>query len=138
MWENVNFPPIMWWWFQKIHVWKQMQVFTERNFDITFHSGFRASWNYGYRYLSTHFSSLILCAYNLVRMLTVRVLNNENSQDEAFTAIIKMFGSHLQVEIVQTTKEWPNVFELISVKSPWIALRHDVTTQVTQSFHSKN
>ena len=35
-------------------------------------------------------------------MLTFRVLNNENSPDEAFTAIIKMFGSHMQVGIVQT------------------------------------
>ena len=39
-----------------------------------------------------------------MRMLTLRVLNNENSQDEAFTAIIKMLGSRLQVGIVQTVQ----------------------------------
>ena len=49
-------------------------------------------------------------------MLTFRVLNNENSQDEAFTAIIKMFGSHLQVGIVQTGQRvtqclWANIGE---------------------------
>ena len=49
-------------------------------------------------------------------MLTSRVLNNENSQDEAFTAIIKMFGSHLQVGIVQTGQRvtqclWANIGE---------------------------
>ena len=49
-------------------------------------------------------------------MLTCRVLNNENIQDEAFTAIIKMFGSHLQVGIVQTVQRvtqclWANIGE---------------------------
>ena len=49
-------------------------------------------------------------------MLTSRVLNNENSQDEAFTAIIKNFGSHLQVGIVQTYQIvtqclWANIGE---------------------------
>ena len=47
-------------------------------------------------------------------VLTGRVLNNENIQDEAFTftAIIKMFGSHLQVGIVQTVQYlWANIGE---------------------------
>ena len=43
-------------------------------------------------------------AYNLMMMLACRVLNNENIQDEDFTAIIKMFGSHLQVGFVQTVQ----------------------------------
>ena len=43
-------------------------------------------------------------AYNLMTTLTGRALNHEIIQDEAFTAIIKMFGSHLQFEIMQTVQ----------------------------------
>ena len=43
-------------------------------------------------------------AYNLMMTLTGRAFNHESIQDEAFTAIIKMFGSHLQVEIMQTVQ----------------------------------
>ena len=70
-------------------------------------------------------------------MLTCGVVNNENIQDEAFTAIIKIIGIHLHVGIVQTVQSL-NVFKQILVKSPWIALRHDVTSQATQNFHAKN
>ena len=54
--------------------------------------------------LTPIFHRSFCAAYNLMMMLTCRVLNNENIQDEAFTAIITMFGSHLQVGIVQTVQ----------------------------------
>ena len=68
-----------------------MQVFTEQNFDITFHSVFIATRNYGYRHLNTHFSSLILCSLLLDGDVDLRIPNNENIPNEAFTAIIEMF-----------------------------------------------
>ena len=43
-------------------------------------------------------------AYNLMMILTCRVLNSEKIQDEAFTAIIKMIGSYLQVGIVKRVR----------------------------------
>ena len=63
-----------------------------------------------------NFDRSFCAAYNLMMMLTCTVLNNENVQYEAFTAIIKVFGSHLQVEIVQTVKRvtqclWANIGE---------------------------
>ena len=43
-------------------------------------------------------------AYNFMMMLTCRVVNNENIQDEASTAIINIIWIHLQVGIVQTVQ----------------------------------
>ena len=64
--------------------------------------------------LNTYFYRSFCAAFNLKMMLTCRVLNNENIQDEAFTAIIKMFGIHLQVGIEQTVQRvtqclWANI-----------------------------
>ena len=40
-----------------------------------------------------NFDRSFYAAYNLMMMLTCTVLNNENIQYEAFTAIIKVFGT---------------------------------------------
>ena len=69
-------------------------------------------------------------------VLTGRVLNNENIQDEAFTftAIIKMFGSRLQVGIVQSVHcLWANFGE-----KPLNSIASCVSSQATQNFHAKN
>ena len=109
-----------------VPIWDQMQVLTEQNFDITFHSALRARWSNGYKYqcLNTHFSLSFCAAYNLVIMLTFRILNNSNNMK----VIIKMFWTHLQVKIVQQPTQclWANFG-----KRPWRASRHGVTSQDT-------
>ena len=50
------------------------------------------------------FHCTFYAAYNLMMMLTCRVVNNENITDEASTAIIKIIWIHWQVGIVQTVQ----------------------------------
>ena len=67
-----------------------MQAFTERIFDIIFHSVLRASRNNGYQRLYTCLFLSFYAAYNLVMMLAIRILNNNKIQVKPLV-IIKLF-----------------------------------------------
>ena len=71
-------------------------------------------------------------------MLICKVLHNENIQDEAFTAIIKLFGSYMQVGIVQSVQRVTQCLSANIGEKPLnnIASWHNVTAM--QNLRAKN
>ena len=118
MWINHQF---VWWWFQKI--WKQMQVFTERN--LISHSILVLE---RIEIMGTPIFHRSICASFKQWKHSTKLLHQ----------LSKSLGLICRLGLCKQLKEWPSVFEQILVKSPWIALHHDVTSQATQNFHAKN